>query len=139
MNINPAVKAITLSVLLSPTDSITCGIYLDEEYCNVSLNLEQDVARLLGYDSKWAIYDENIEAYNSESPTFEEAEEDGSIEMFEMDGRLAYVSRETEKEIFRQLAISLQAQFKDEMFKDRLTKAQQEESLSKIQQAANLL
>ena len=138
MNLNPSIKAVTLSVLLSPTDSVLCGVTLDEEYANVRLNLEDDQAKITMYPQNWAIYDENVIPHNYDSPTFEEAENDGSIEMLDMDEREAYVSRATEKEIFRQLKEALKKQFEDEMFKDRLTAKQKESALEKLDKAIAL-
>ncbi len=132
--LNPkSIKANTLSVVMSPTDSVSCYVEIDESSCNLTLRLEDESARLAGYPSLWRTWDEAIDG-DLEGKTYGEAEQDATIESFvdEIEAMDAYVSRETEKEIFSQLRKSLEKQFEDEMFKDQLTQAQKEEVLAKI-------
>lgn len=130
--LNPTVSASTLSVLMSEKDSVTCYVELNDESCNLTLRLEDEKARLAGYPDAWKTWDENI--LGSGDQTYEDAENDGSIDSFvdEIEFFDAYVSRDTEKEIFTQLKKSLEKQFEDEMFKDQLTQAQKESALAKI-------
>lgn len=134
--IDPIIEASTLSVLMSENDSITCGIELNAEYANVSLNLERESARILGYPIDWGVHDTNVVHGDSDSPTYEEVIEENGEEMDEMP---VYVSKETEVEILTLLKKSLQKQFEDEMFKDELTDDQKEIALAKIDKAIGAL
>lgn len=134
--INPnSISAKTLAVLMKPHDSITCFVEIDEESCNVTLRLEDDVAKIAGYPQTWRVWDESIPG--DEENTYEDAENDPELEsMFdEIVSIDAYVSRATEKEIFSQLKESLQKQFEDENFKDELTNSEKEEVFKKIDKA----
>lgn len=137
--LNPDVSASTLSVVQNPEDSITCYLELGEESCNLTLRLEGEKARLAGYPQTWRTWDENI--VGEGETTYEDAEHDGSVDSFvdEIEAMDAYVSRETEKEIFAQLKKALQAQFEDVDFKDTLTPAQQESVLAKMDEAIKSL
>lgn len=134
--LNPSVKASTLSVLLKGFPSITCGVELNNEYINVSLNFDEDHARILGYDQTWGVHDLNIDQYDSESPTYKELIEDNGEDVPEMP---VYVSQETEAKILKQLKASLKKQFQDPMFKDTLTEAEKDEAISKIDKAISTL
>lgn len=133
------VIASTLSVLLSPKDSILCYLEINDESCNVSLRFEDDKARIAGYPVSWKIWDERIEG--NEEYSYEDAENDPSIEspINEIESITVYISRETEKNIFKKLKNSLKKQFEDEMFKDQLTDIQKEEAFNKIDQAIRSL
>lgn len=137
--LNPTVSASTLSVVQNTTDSVTCYVELDGESCNLTLRLDDEAARLAGYPNSWRTWDELIPG--TEETTYEDAENDGSIDSFvdEIESMDAYVSRETEKEIFSQLKKALQKQFEDEDFKDRLTAKEQSEVLAKIDLAIKKL
>ena len=130
--ISPNVTAFTLSVLLHENDSVFCYVILDNETCNLTLRLENDKARLAGYPNSWKTWDEKI--LGSEGLTYQDAENDGSIDSFidEIEAMDAYVSRETEAEIFKKLKESLKKQFEDEMFANQLTESQKQIALSKI-------
>jgi hypothetical protein len=134
--LNPKIKAETLSVLMSVSGSITCGVTLDcgegEEYSNVTLRFEDESARIAGYPQNWKTHDEPIDG--NEEYTYGEAEEDGGIDDgdHEIEAIHHYVSRKTEQEILRQLKKSLEKQFQDEMFKDDLSKKDQQTALEKI-------
>ncbi len=97
--LNPTVSASTLSVLMSEKDSVTCFVELNDESCNLTLRFEDEKARLAGYPGAWKTWDENI--LGSEDQTYEDAENDGTIDSFvdEIESMDAYVSRNTEKEI----------------------------------------
>lgn len=136
--LKPKITASTLSVLLDPKNSVQAYVELDEESCNVTLRLEDEKARIAGYPQTWRTWDEVIEGSEN---TYEDAEHDGSIDSIvdEIEAMDAYVSRETEKEIFMLLKKSLEKQFQDEMFKDQLTAAQKEEAIAKIDLAIRSL
>lgn len=133
-----SVKAETLSVLKSPTDSITCYVELNEHSCNLTLRFDNEIARIAGYPHSWKIFDETIDGSDS---TYENAENDASIESFvdEIEEIDMYVSRKTEKEILEQLKKSLKVQFEDEIFKDDLSAEQKEEVFLKMNKAIEKL
>lgn len=129
--LNPRITARTLSVVLSPTDSVTCGVELNEEYANISLRLEDDVAKLAGFPQEWGVFDTHVDQYDGSSPRYEDV-----IDEMDLPGDLsAYVSRDTEKEILKQIKGSIQKQFEDDMFKDQLDSKQKEQVLEKIEKA----
>jgi hypothetical protein len=138
MKLDPKVEAKTLSVVMNPQDSVTCYVQLDEESCNLTLRLEDDVAKLAGYPQSWTVWDEIIPGT---SETYGEAEDDASIDSWvnEIESPDAYVSRKTENEILRQLIQSLKIQFLDEMFTDQLSSAQKESVFEKMNKAIQSL
>ena len=132
--LNPTIKASTLSVLMNENDSITCYVEINEESCNVTLRLEDDKARLAGFPADWKTWDEPIDPHSGNEYTYQDAENDATIESFvhEIESIDVYISRNIEKEIFNQLKQSLVKQFADEMFKDQLSSHQKELALAKI-------
>lgn len=136
--LNPKISATTISVLMNPKGSSQAYIELDEESCNVTLRFEEEKARIAGYPQTWRVWDEVIEGSEN---TYEDAEHDGSIDSIvdEIEAMDAYVSRDTEKEIFILLKKSLEKQFQDEMFKDYLTEDQKKEVLEKMDLAIRSL
>jgi len=131
--IYPSVKSLTLSVLMSENSSIICGLYINNEYCNVSLNFERDQARILGYPMDWGVHDVNIDFFNSDSMTYQELAE---VDKESIANIPAYISKETEVEIFCQLKKSLKKQFD---FENVLTETQKESALDKIDSAIKFL
>tara|TARA_Y100000034_G_C6910321_1_gene424398 strand:- start:18204 stop:18632 length:429 start_codon:yes stop_codon:yes gene_type:complete len=135
--LNPAIHADTLSVLLSKSDSITCSVEIDEEYSNVSLRFDRgDSAEICGYPQEWVLWSDQVT--EGSGNTYHDAEMDPTIESFEHEIEdFVYVSKETEKEIFRQLRKSLERQFEDPEFKDHISQKEKDLALEKIDSAIN--
>jgi len=123
------VNASTMSVLM-PKDKegnlgSSVGAYVTirnkggaEEIGNLSLRFDQESwATLCGYPQDWGVWDTNVDPYDSDSMTIEDwLDSEGHLP----DTFTAYVSKESEKEIFKQLKTSLEKQFNDPKWKDSL-------------------
>lgn len=140
------IKASTMSVLMAGKSgkADTAGVSVSirnkggaEEYANLTLRFDQeDYATLCGYPQDWAVWDEKTDHYDSESMTMEEwlDADDGFP-----DHITAYVSRDSEKEILKQLKASVQKQFKDPRWKDTLDNKQQKLVITMIDKAIQRL
>lgn len=127
---NQRIQATTLSMILSDSDSVHCYLKIGRESCNVTLRFDQGPsARVCGYPMSWGVYDVNVEYYNYESPTYEDLESEGLLDV------PVYVSRETEEKILIKLKKSIEEQFADPFWKDHSTPTEQRktEILEKIQ------
>jgi hypothetical protein len=114
--INPiGIKAKVLSVVKNATDPIVCYIEVNDESCNLTLNLDADTVTLGEYPAMWRAWSDFLVG-NDELATYESAEIDGGLDSFvdEIEDIVAYVSRSVEKEIYIQLKKSLEVQFQDE-------------------------
>lgn len=129
------IKAQTLSVLLKDSNSVSIYLKIGKHDCNLTLRFDRGSAvQLCGYPMEWAIHDVAIDYYNSDSPTYAEMRDHDGV-----DGHEVYISPEIEQTILRQLAKSLQNQFKDPMFKDYLNEVEKKTALNKISRAISNL
>jgi len=138
----PKIKASTMSVLMADKNGklSSMGVFLGirnkggaEETANLTLRFDQEKwATLCGYPGDWSVWDEQTDPYDSESMTMEEWL-DNTDEFPE--SIVAYISRKTEKEIFRQLKASLENQFKDPKWEKYLTRKLRTQALQMIEKA----
>lgn len=130
------IKAQTLAVVQNENDSITCGLYVGEEYTNITLRFDRgNKAVICGYPQPWLVHDVPVESFNSESPTGKELYSADGVD----DEQNVYISESDEEKILLQLKVSLEAQFNDDMFKDRLTKKQKQVVFKKMDNAIEAL
>ena len=139
------VKASTMSVLMAADkdggigSSIMVGVDVKNagkskgEYANLTLRFDRgEAAVLAGYPMEWGVYDVNVDYHDHDSPTYADVLDSGEDLP---KGTKAYVSKETEIEIFKQLKKSLEKQFKDPMFKDHLGAKEQAQALKMMDAA----
>lgn len=142
------IKATTLSVIMARSKEKempeSCNTYLSirnkggaEETANLTLRFDQEeYATLCGYPRDFAVWDEHTDPYADESMTMEEWVDD--TEDFP-ENIVAYISRESEKEIFKQLKVSIQKQFADPKWKDSLTDKARKKVLNMMDKAIQRL
>jgi len=126
------VKATVLSVILPEgkgngmPKSVSIGVEVqnkggEKDYSNLTLRFDQGgAATLRGYPNEWAIWDENTDAYDQDSMTYEEYLEEFNEGMEKLD-KVVYVSKETEKEIIKQIKTDIEKQFGEKEYKNNLT------------------
>lgn len=133
------IKAQTLSVILPDSKSVFCYIEVGGESCNVSLRFDRAKAEICGYPQAWAVYDTPIEAYNCESPNWEELEFLGELDVSDSRQPPVYVSREIEATILEKLKASVAKQFKSKDWKDTCPKSRQTAILKLIDKALKVI
>jgi len=143
------IKATTISVLMGNDKGLgSVGTHVSvrnkggaEEGANLTLRFDQgDTATLCGIPRDWATWNEEINSEPGEETSYEDwLGMEGEFPAAISDNIAVYMSRGTEKEIFKQLKASLEHQFKDIQFKDKLPDDKKKLALSMMDKAISNL
>lgn len=131
-------KASTLSVLLTGSNSIHMYAKKGRESCNLSVRFDKgDEAMICGFPQDWLIHNVNVDYYDYESPMGRDIEldfKDGEYPQF-----TTYISPDDEIDILRAAIRGIKRQAKDDMFKTHSTAEYRAECIAKLEKAIEAL